>query len=166
MDKSERDKITRDTSDRFVSTVLVHSVIIEQYLTIMISQQFTKKIPDKTYFIEYFDQSTFERKIELIELILKYNHPTLLTNYKKTIQQVKQIKDIRNRIAHHSKSYHDNNKKTEFVLSPTVVRLKRKSGGGFIEIDVEKYSVNKMNGLMKMVELCTNKIRELETKLK
>lgn len=165
MDRKERDKITRETANNFISTILVNAVIIEQYLTGMIAHQFTKKIPDKTHFIEYFDLSTFERKIQLFELILKYKYPDLLTNYKNTILQIKQIKDIRNKIAHNSRSFHDNGQEIVHVLSPTVVRLERKPEGGFIEINVEKYSVKKMTGLMKMSESCTIKIREVESKI-
>lgn len=166
MNKQERDKLTQETADKFVSLILVYAVLIEQYLTNIISQQFTKKIPDKTYFIEYFDYATFERKIQLVELILKYNYSNLFKDYENTLVQIKQIKDIRNRIAHHSRSYHDDGQKTKHVLSPIVVRLKKNPEGGFIEINVEKYTVNKMNGLMKMADQCANKVREMETKLK
>jgi hypothetical protein len=165
MDRTEQDKQTRNLSNEFVSKILVYAIVIEQQLTQIICRQLTKEVIDITDFVEYFDDVAFERKILLVELILRHNYPQLFTEYKVTFSQIKQIKDVRNRISHHSRSYAYDGKKTSYVLSHTIVRLERNSKGELIEKNVEKYTEKKMRGLMKMAETCDAEIRELTAKL-
>lgn len=105
LDREEQDKETRELSDKFVSKILVYAIMTELHLISIITFEMTKKLEDRIHFIEYFDQSTFERKINLVEIILKFNYPKIFQQYKNTIVQIKQIKDARNRIAHHIQSY-------------------------------------------------------------
>ena len=156
----KRNKKTRELSEKFVFTILVYSITIENHLTMIIASEFTKD-RGKTHFIKYFDKSTFERKIDLVEIILKVKYLNVFQEHKKTISQIRQIKDIRNKIAHYTRSFVDNQKQTKFVLSPTITKVKQDKKGLWVGIDVKEYSVKEMKGLMKMVEECDSNVRKL-----
>ena len=165
MDRKEQDQMTRDLSVSFREKILVYAIGIEQQLTTIIISRFTKNPLEMVDYILYFEKTSFERKIELVNLILKSDHPNLLKEYKITLQQLNQIRDIRNRLSHHHSSYVYDGKSTDFVLSPNVVKLKKNSKGFWVGKNDKRFTVKEMKGLMKMVEECDSKIREIVEKI-
>lgn len=165
MDRQEQDQKTRELSDSFRAKILVYAIGIEQQLTIIIISRFTKNPLEMVDYTLYFEKTSFERKIELVKLILKSTCPNLLKEYKITLQQLNQIRDIRNRLSHHHSSYAYDGKSTDFVLSPNVVRLKKNNNGFWVGKNDKKFTVKEMKGLMKMVEKCDSKIREIVEKI-
>jgi|CXWL01.1.fsa_nt_gi hypothetical protein len=161
MDRIKQDRETRKISDSFRAEILVYAIGIEQQLTTIIIDRFTKNPREIVEFIHYFEKTSFERKIELVKLILKSNYPHLLQEYEKTFVQLNQIRDIRNRLSHHHSSYDYDGKKTVFVLSPNVVKLEKNKKGLWIGTNDAKFSVTKMKGLKKMVKDCDSDIRKV-----
>ena len=166
MDRQEQDQKTRKLSDSFRAKILVYAIEIEQQLTIIIINRFTKNSLEMVDYILYFEKTSFERKIELVKLILKSADPNLLKEYKITLQQLNQIRDIRNRLSHHHSAYAYNGKSTDFVLSPNVVRLKKNNKGFWVGKNDKKFTVKEMQGLMKMVGECDSQIRKIVEKIK
>ena len=166
MDRKEQDQQTRQVSDMFRAKILVYAITIEQHLTAVIIDRFTKNQREKVNFILYFEKTSFERKIELVKLFLKANYPHLFKEYEKTFILLNQIRDIRNRLSHHNSSYANDNKKTVFVLSPNVVKLAKNRKGIWVGTNDEKFSIHRMLGLMQMVEKCDSEVREMVEKIK
>ena len=165
MNKEQIEK-TKQISENFRSKILIYAVGLEQILTSMIITRFTKNPLEMIDFIFYFEKTSFERKIRLVELILKSNYSNLLKESETTFTQLTQIRDIRNILSHYHSSFEYDDKKTVFVLSPNVVKITKDKKGLFVGKNVHKFTINKMIGLMKMVENCDSRLRELQRKIK
>lgn len=161
MDRVKQDNETRAVSDTFVSKILVYATVLEQHLTWIIITRFTNNPMEKAGFITYFEKTSFERKIELVQLILKTSYPDLFKQYKTTFTQLHQLRDHKNKISHYHRSYEYDGKKTVFVLSPSVVRLTKDKKGSWIGKNVKKFTISEMKNLMAMVEKCDFQVRKL-----
>ena len=166
MNRKEQDKKANYTAENFRTKILVHAISIEQTLTQLIIARFTNDAHHAIKFIEFFEDMSFKRKIELVDLLLASNYPILSKSFKrKELKQLGQIRDIRNRISHHHSSYENNGKETVFVLSPSIVRVKPNKKGQLDRTNIQTFSVRKMNGLIKMAEECDNNMKSMNEKI-
>lgn len=166
MNRSKQDQKTRKISETFRAEILVNAIVIEQHLTTIIIDRFTKDPKEIVDFILFFEKTSFERKIELVKLVLKSSYTHLFKEYEKTFIQLNQIRDIRNRLSHHNSSYEYDGKKTIFVLSPNVVRLGKNKKGLWVGTNDAKFTTQKMIGLVKMVKECDSDVRRIVDKIK
>lgn len=88
---------------KFVQTVLVNMNIIDNFLLEMISVEITKDAEDiekRIQFADYFEKSRFQNKVDLLEIILKNNHPDIFEKFPNFFTELNHMKEYRNAIAH------------------------------------------------------------------
>ena len=106
MSKSERlDAQIRQKSEEFSFNVVTYTIQLEEILTTIICLQLSKDWLKMSSYMDYFDNVGINNKINLAEIILKTNHPNILKKYPKIFAQIKNIKDLRNLVAHRNRHY-------------------------------------------------------------
>jgi len=115
--KSTEDLI-RESSREFSFNVVTYSIQLEEIMTNIICLELSKDWLEMESFEDYFDKVSFENKINLAETILKNNHPKTLKKFPKIFANVRQVKKIRNQLAHRNRHYEVNpqGKNAKFVL--------------------------------------------------
>lgn len=98
--------------------------------------------------LKYF---TFPKKLELMETKLQQYHSDLLTKYSKLLDDIKEFKNLRNRMAHCSFTWDDNGKDFKiwdasddysyYVSIPTTVKETYKQMEDYIDLTVPIFSL-------------------------
>jgi len=150
----EQNKKIRDLSENFQFKIIVNSNMIDQFLTMIICTELTKKWNSMTEFLDYFEEVAFKRKIDLVKIILKTNYPEIYKKYSGIFTTLGEIKKIRDRIAHDQLTY--DTSEGLIIFSPMIVRYDKN-----YETNETKLSEKKIISLMQMSEKCKEKIKEL-----
>ncbi len=107
-------------SKEFLFSVVKHSVHIEDVMTTIICLELSKDWLKTKNFTDYYDNVSFENKINLSEIILKSNHPNILKKFPKIFLEIREIKKLRNSLAHNDRYYlaSVDGSEHKFVLHP------------------------------------------------
>ena len=99
----------KELTPKFQLTVLTGINGIETMVTEMISVDFCKEAQDvykRVKFFNYFeDNFRLHSKIGLLKIILENNHPDILKEFPNFFEELDEIKQIRNTIAHNEVQY-------------------------------------------------------------
>ena len=102
---SESNNDIKKISKEFSFSVVTKSIQLEEIMTTMICLELSKDWLKMENFIDYFDRVTFDNKITLAETILKSNHSSILKKFPKIFSKIREIKDLRNNLAHRDRYY-------------------------------------------------------------
>lgn len=141
---NQLEKIQKLTPE-FQGTILSTLNYIEVALTEIIAVDITdkpEKIEERVQFFQFFEEMTLERKIGLVNLILKINYPSIYTGHPDYYAELNDLRKIRNTIAHNYVAFEANSDKTKAYLLLESPIVKKKI----------KLSERKMRGLMKKAE--------------
>lgn len=108
----------RQISKEFSFNVITRAIQLEEIMTTIICLELSKNWMKIDPYMDYFDNFGFDSKIKLSEIILKTNHPEILKKYPKIFASVREMKDLRNKLAHLNRYFETDSedKYTEFVL--------------------------------------------------
>lgn len=103
MDESNSD--IKNISKEFSFNVITHTIQLEDVMTTIICLELSKDWLKMENFVDYFDRTGFDYKIKLVETILKTNHPHILQKFPDIFSEIKEIKNLRNNLAHKDRFY-------------------------------------------------------------
>ncbi len=102
------DKI-KELTPKLILTVLSNINRIETIITEIISVDFCNQahnIYKRVEFFNYFeDNLTLQPKIDLLKIILENNHPDILKMFPNYFNDLEEVKQVRNKIAHNEIQY-------------------------------------------------------------
>ena len=120
MSESERpDAKIRQVSKEFSFNVVTYTIQLEEILTMIICLELSKDWMKMPSYMDYFENMAIERKIDLAKIIITINHPKILKKFPKIFNEIKDIKELRNKLSHRNRHYLMNyeTKDGKFVLS-------------------------------------------------
>jgi len=133
---------------KFLQTVLVNMNHIDNVILEMISVEITKDSEDirkRLQFLDYFEWLGFQKKVDLLELILKNNHPDIFKKFPRFFTELNELTQKRNKIAHYSIHFErdSNEKNAKLVLHHRKIKKQ------------ERLSETEMHEIMQKVAKCT-----------
>jgi len=150
---SELERIQKLTPN-FVYTVFVHTNIIDDMITEIICVAITtdaKDILKRIEFGNYFENFRFQSKLDLLEVILKTNHPDILKKYPNFFTELADVKKWRDSIAHSPFAFERDSDEKNAKLILGHRRIKKQ----------KRLTEKQMLDIMKKVEKYANDTREI-----
>ena len=120
MSESEKpDAKIRQASKEYSFNVVTYTIQLEEILTMIICLELSKDWMKMSPYMDYFEKMVIERKIELAKIILENNHSEVFKKFPKIFNEIKNIKELRNKLSHRNRHYTINyeTKDTKFVLA-------------------------------------------------
>jgi len=148
-DWEEMKKTLPDFERGVISTLNHIEIQLTEIISVDICEE-PKIVEQRADFFKYFDEMVLERKINLVKLILKNNYPNILKKYPDYIANLHNLRTIRNKIAHNTRTFTKSENKIWLTLSHPVIK---KSS--------EDITLGKMKGLIKKSEKVATQTQEI-----
>jgi hypothetical protein len=102
--KESADKI-RTLSKEFSFDIITRTIIIDEWLSIIICLESIKDWSKHAKFLNKLDHINLDKKIDLVKTVLEINYPKILQKYPEIINQISKVQFWRNRLGHYNRHY-------------------------------------------------------------
>lgn len=141
---------------QFYFTVMNNTNIIDNLLLEIISLDIPKNpknIKNRIRFANFFEKLGFHNKIELVKIILQTNYPDIFQKYPNYFQELSDVKEFRDSIAHLPIHFErdSNEQHAKLVFHHRIIANQK------------RLTKRRMEGIMKTVKKCTDDTRKIFT---